>query len=72
MRLPVEDVLLGLTSAGAAAVGRPDLGVLRVDGPADLVMMRPPPGERPSAAALVQSMGASAASEVWCSGVRRR
>ncbi|MEQ1565242.1 MAG: imidazolonepropionase [Myxococcota bacterium] len=54
---PIE-ALRGLTVVAARAVGRPELGVLRVGAPAEWILATPPPGERPTAAALVQSMGA--------------
>jgi imidazolonepropionase len=60
MGLTVDEALLGMTRVAARVVGRPDLGVLRVGGPADLIVVRPPPGEPPTAAALVQSMGMTA------------
>ncbi|MEZ4241520.1 MAG: imidazolonepropionase [Myxococcota bacterium] len=71
MRLPVEDVLLGLTRHGAAAIGRDDLGVVQVGGPADLALVAPPPGEPASAAALVQTVGLTAVRGVWVGGARR-
>jgi imidazolonepropionase len=57
MGLTVEEVLLGMTVNAARAIGRPELGVVRVGAPGDLVVMEPPAGEAPSAGALVQSLG---------------
>lgn len=57
MGLTVEEALLGLTVNAARALGRAGIGVVRVGAPADLVVMEPPPGEPPSAGALVQPMG---------------
>lgn len=55
--LTVEEALLGMTRNAGRALGRPELGHLGVEGVADLVLVRPPPGEPPTAAALVQHMG---------------
>ncbi|HHO52183.1 MAG TPA: imidazolonepropionase [Deltaproteobacteria bacterium] len=54
MGLTIDEVLLGITSIAGRALGRPELGRLIPGGPGDLVVMRPPPGEPPSAAALIQ------------------
>ena len=58
MGLTVEETLLGITARGADALGRRDLGRLRVGGPAEIVTVELPPGEPTSAAALVQFLGA--------------
>ncbi len=58
MGLTVEEALLGLTARGADALGQPELGRLRVGGPGEVVVAEVPPGELPSAAALVQYLGA--------------
>lgn len=58
MGLTVEETLLGITARGADALGRPDLGRLRVGGPAEIVTVELPPGEPTSGAALVQFLGA--------------
>lgn len=55
--LSVEEALLGITRNAALALGEPTLGRLVEGGPGDLVLVRPPPGEPPSAAALLQSIG---------------
>lgn len=56
-RLTVEEALLGITAHGARALGRPDLGRLAIDGPGDVVVARPAPGEPPTPAALIQHLG---------------
>lgn len=58
MGLTVEEALLGVTAVAARALGRPDLGRIAVDAPADLVLVRPPPGEPCEPASLVQYLGA--------------
>lgn len=55
--LTVEEAMLGITRVAGQALGRPDLGVLRVGGVSDMVVARPAPGEPPSAAALIQHLG---------------
>lgn len=65
MGLTVEEALLGITARGADAVGRPELGRIRVGGHADLALVSPPPGEPASPAGLVQSMGAITVRGVW-------
>ena len=57
MGLTIEEALLGITRNAALALGRPDLGRLYVGGPADLVVVVPPPGEAATPAALIQFMG---------------
>lgn len=58
MGLTVEEALLGITAVAADALGRPDLGRIAVGAPADLVLVRPPPGEPCEPASLVQHLGA--------------
>lgn len=55
--LTVEEALLGLTRNAGRALGRPMLGHLGPGAVGDLVLIRPPPGEPPTAAALVQHLG---------------
>jgi imidazolonepropionase len=57
MGLTVEEALLGITTVAARSLGRPDLGVLRPGAAGDLVLVRPPWGERAGPGALVQPMG---------------
>ena len=45
MGLTVEEALLGMTKHAASALGRSDLGVLQVGGPADIALFAPPAGE---------------------------
>jgi len=59
MRLTVEEALLGITANAGRALGRPELGRLAVDGPGDMVVMAPAPGEPPTAAALIQHLAGS-------------
>ena len=55
--LTVDEVLLGMTRAAGRALGRPELGHLGAGAVGDLVLVRPPAGEPPTAGALVQHMG---------------
>lgn len=55
--LTVEEAVLGLTRNAGLALGRPELGWLGADSVADLALFRPPPGEPPEVASLVQHMG---------------
>ncbi|MBT3220766.1 MAG: imidazolonepropionase [Proteobacteria bacterium] len=57
MGLTVEEALRGITCVAAAALGRDDIGVLKVGNRADILLMQPPPGEPPTAASLVQYLG---------------
>lgn len=57
MGLTIEEALLGATRVAAEALGHSELGVLRPGAPADLVVVRPPPGESPDVGAIVQSFG---------------
>lgn len=70
MGLTVEEALLGVTCHAARALGRPELGVLAGGRPADLALVRPAPGEPPSAAGLVQHLGAARAEAVFVRGRR--
>ncbi len=65
MGLTVEEALLGITARGADALGRPDLGRLRVGSPDSLIAVELPPGEPASAAALVQYLGAGFGAVRW-------
>ncbi len=56
MGLTVEEALLGVTRVGAQALGLPDVGVARPGAVGDLAVLRPPPGEPPSAGALIQTL----------------
>lgn len=56
MGLTVDEALLGITAVAGRALGRPELGRLVVGGPGDCVVMRPPPGEPPIPAALIQHL----------------
>ena len=58
MGLTVEEALLGITRNAARALGRHDLGRLRPGAAGDFVLVRPPAGEPPEAAPLVQFLGA--------------
>ncbi|MEZ4322613.1 MAG: imidazolonepropionase [Myxococcota bacterium] len=57
MGLTVEEALRGITCVAADSLGEPDLGRLRVGSPAPVVLVRPPPGEAPHPAVLVQHLG---------------
>lgn len=59
MKLTVEEALRGITVVAARALGLPDRGRIAPGTAGDLVLVRPPPGEPPSAAALVQHLGGS-------------
>ncbi len=69
MGLTVEEALLGITAVAGRALGAPELGRLAVGGPADLVVMRPPPGEPATGAALVHQLAGSTAVCVVAAGV---
>lgn len=68
MKLTVPEAIAGLTLNGARALGRPDLGRLYVGGPADVVAVRPPPGEPITEAALVQGLAGVAPALVIAAG----
>ncbi|MEM6925962.1 MAG: hypothetical protein AAF602_03450 [Myxococcota bacterium] len=55
--LTVDEALLGVTAHAGHALGRPELGRLVVDGPADVVVMQPAPGEPATPASLLQHVG---------------
>jgi imidazolonepropionase-like amidohydrolase len=55
--LTVIEAILGITRHAGLALGRTDLGWLGEGSVADLAVFRPPPGEPPTAASLVQHMG---------------
>ena len=58
MGLTVDEALRGITCVAADALGLPEVGRLRVDGPGPVVLVRPPPSEPPEPAVLVQHLGA--------------
>jgi imidazolonepropionase-like amidohydrolase len=68
MGLTVEEALLGITRIAGLALGRSDLGVLRVGGPADLVLMSPPAGEPIHEDVLVQRLDGHRAAVVLREG----
>ncbi|RME23272.1 MAG: imidazolonepropionase [Deltaproteobacteria bacterium] len=55
--LTVEEALLAITRHASAALGLDDRGFIAPGAVADLVLVDPPPGEPPAAAALVQHLG---------------
>jgi len=55
--LTVEEAILAITRNAARALGRPELGTIRVGGPADLVVVEPAAGFPPTAAGLIQPLG---------------
>ncbi len=50
------------TAHAADALGRSDLGRLRPGGPAELVVVRPPPGEPAAPEVIIQHVGGAS---VW-------
>ncbi|MFT4624453.1 MAG: imidazolonepropionase [Myxococcota bacterium] len=70
MRLTVEEALLGITAVAADALGLPERGRIRPGGPGDVVVVRPPAGERASPAVLVQYLGGARPVAVFASGRR--
>jgi imidazolonepropionase len=56
MGLTVEEALRGLTVVGARALGRSGAGTISPGARPGLAVFDPAPGERPSAASLVQAM----------------
>ena len=54
--LTVEEALLGITRNSALALGRKDIGWIGPKRTADLIVLRPPPGEAPIGAALIQHL----------------
>ena len=61
---PAGGQLRGVTVEAARALGRADAGRVVVGATGGLVLVRPPPGEAPSAAALIQHLGGSRVVEV--------
>jgi imidazolonepropionase len=61
MGLTVEEALLAVTRHAALALGRQDIGHLRVGSAAPLILVPPPPGEPCEPAVLVQYMGSHTA-----------
>ncbi len=72
MGLTVDEALTGVTAHAADALGRRDLGRIEVGAQADLVLVRPPPGEPADLRVLVQYLGGPQATAVWKRGVRVR
>jgi imidazolonepropionase len=62
--LTVIEAILGITRHAGLALGRTDLGWLGEGSVADMAVFRPPPGEPPTAASLVQHMGRGGAMAV--------
>ena len=58
MRLTVEEALCGITSVAADVLGLPDRGRLTPGSRADMVLVRPAPGEPSEPAVIVQHLGA--------------
>ena len=56
MGLTVEEAMLGITRIAAMALGRSDLGILKVGGPADIALFKPLPGESSDATGFVQHL----------------
>jgi len=56
MGLTVEEALLGITANGARALGRPAAGRIALGARPGLAVFEPAPGERASAASLIQTM----------------
>ncbi len=69
MGLTVEEALLGITARGGDALGRSDLGRVQVGGPADLVALRPAPGEPATPASLLQHLGGARVDAVVAGGI---
>jgi imidazolonepropionase len=70
MGFTVREALAGITSVAARALGKRDVGVVRVGAKADLALYAPPPGEPAEARVLVQYLGPHRASVVLKDGVR--
>jgi imidazolonepropionase-like amidohydrolase len=68
--LTVEEALLGITRHAGQAIGRPECGWLGEGSAADLALFRPPPGEPPDVAGLIQQMGTHRAVAVVRAGRR--
>ena len=56
MGLTVEEALLGVTRVAARALGLRDAGVVAPGRRGDLAVLRPPPGDPPAAASLIQTL----------------
>ncbi len=68
--LTVEEAIQGITRNAGRALGRPELGWLGPGSAADLVVVRPPPGEPATAASLVQHLGGPRVEAVIADGRR--
>ena len=68
MGLTVEEALMGITCNAAKALGRTDLGVIRLGACADIVAVRPPPGEPLEPGSLLQYLGGVEVAGVWRDG----
>lgn len=68
--LTVVEAIQGITRNAARALGRPELGWLGPGSAADLVVVRPPPGEPPSPAAVIQHLGGQQVEAVILDGKR--
>ncbi|TVQ92544.1 MAG: imidazolonepropionase [Deltaproteobacteria bacterium] len=68
MGLTIEEALVGITRNAGRALGRSDLGILRVGGPADLALYAPPPGDPVHEDALVQRLEGHRATLTLCEG----
>ena len=68
MGLTVEEALLGITRNGALALGRKDLGVIKVGASADIALFRPYREEEADASTFVQYLSGPKAERVVCGG----
>jgi len=68
--LTIEEAVLGITRHAGQAIGRPDCGWLGDGSAADLALFRPPPGEPPDVASLIQQVGTHQAVAVVREGRR--
>ena len=68
MGLTVDEALRGITKNGARALGQPDLGVLKVGGPADIALFRPLPGESAEIVPFIQHLSGPTAEYVLVGG----
>jgi imidazolonepropionase len=59
MRLRPDQALAGMTRVAADLLGWPEAGRIRVGGPAEMVCVAPPPGERPTVAGILGNVGGS-------------
>ncbi|MAA78286.1 MAG: imidazolonepropionase [Deltaproteobacteria bacterium] len=53
----IEEAILGITIHAGKAIGDPHAGKIQIDGPANLALFTPPPGDPVRLESLVQSMG---------------